>query len=69
MFAFVIWDAPRQCLFLALDRYGKKPLFLFENNATFLFASEIKSILAFPDVKPEVDTAAVWDYFAYRWLC
>lgn len=68
MFAFAIWDAPRQRLFLARDRYGKKPLFLFENNGTLLFASEIKSILAFPGVKPEVDTAAVWEYFAYRYV-
>lgn len=68
MFAFAIWDAPRQRLFLARDRYGKKPLFLFENNGTLLFASEIKSILAFPGVPREVDTAAVREYFAYRYV-
>ena len=68
MFAFAIWDAPRDRLFLARDRFGKKPLYLFEKDGTLLFASEIKSILAFPGVKPEVDTAAMWEYFAYRYV-
>jgi asparagine synthase (glutamine-hydrolysing) len=68
MFAFAIWDAPRQRLFLARDRYGKKPLFLREADGTLLFASEIKAILAFPGVPREVDTAAVREYFAYRYV-
>lgn len=68
MFAFAIWDASRQRLFLARDRYGKKPLFLHESNGTLLFASEIKAILAFPGVPREVDTAAVREYFAYRYV-
>lgn len=68
MFAFALWDANRQRLFLARDRFGKKPLYLYQVGETLLFASEIKSILSFPGVKPEVDSAAVWDYFAYRYV-
>ncbi len=68
MFAFALWDADRQRLFLARDRFGKKPLYLYQAGDALLFASEIKSILSFPGVKPEVDTAAVWDYFAYRYV-
>lgn len=68
MFAFAIWDAPRERLFLARDRFGKKPLFLCEQNGTLLFASEIKSILAFPGITPKVDTSAVWQYLAYRYV-
>ncbi len=68
MFAFALWDANRQRLFLARDRFGKKPLYLYQAGETLLFASEIKSILGFPGIKSEVDTAAVWDYFAYRYV-
>lgn len=68
MFAFALWDNRKECLFLARDRFGKKPMFLCENRSTLLFASEIKSILTFPGIKAEVDTAAVWDYFAYRYV-
>lgn len=68
MFAFAIWDEPRQRLFLARDRFGKKPLFLMESGGSLLFASEIKSLLAFPEQSARVDTSAVWDYLAYRYV-
>ena len=68
MFAFALWDAHHERLFLARDRFGEKPLFLYEHAGYLLFASEIKSILAFPGVRPEVDLSAVWDYLAYRYV-
>ncbi len=68
MFAFAIWDSQKERLFLARDRFGKKPMFLCEVRGVLLFASEIKSILAFPGIKAEVDTAAVWNYLAYRYV-
>jgi len=68
MFAFAIWDTPRQRLLLARDRFGKKPLYLHEKGDTLLFASEIKSILTFPGVERQVDHAAIWDYLAYRYV-
>lgn len=68
MFAFALWDSHKERLFLARDRFGKKPMFLCEIQGVLLFASEIKSILAFPGVHAEVDTGAVWDYFAYRYV-
>jgi asparagine synthase (glutamine-hydrolysing) len=68
MFAFAIWDARRERLFLARDRFGKKPLFLYSHNGTLLFASEIKALLQFPGVVPRVNHAALWDYFRYRYV-
>lgn len=68
MFAFAIWDARRDRLFLARDRFGKKPLFLYQAGDTLLFASEIKSILQFPGFKRCVDRQAVWEYLSYRYV-
>ena len=68
MFAFAIWDAKRDRLLLARDRFGKKPLFLYQADNTLLFASEIKSILQFPEFKRYVDRQAVWEYLSYRYV-
>ncbi len=68
MFAFAIWDANKDRLFIARDRYGKKPLFLYECDGLLLFASEIKAILAFPGVETSVNRPALWDYFSYRYV-
>ncbi len=68
MFAFAIWDANRGRLFLARDRFGKKPLYLCQQGGNLLFASEIKSLLEFPGLRPEVNHDAVWDYLAYRYV-
>jgi asparagine synthase (glutamine-hydrolysing) len=68
MFAFAIWDARRARLFLARDRFGKKPLFVHLHNGTLLFASEIKALLQFPGVVSRVNHAALWDYFCYRYV-
>jgi asparagine synthase (glutamine-hydrolysing) len=68
MFAFAIWDAKRERLFIARDRYGKKPLFLCERDGLLLFASEIKAILAFPGIDAAVDRDALWEYFSYRYV-
>jgi asparagine synthase (glutamine-hydrolysing) len=67
-FAFAIWDAREERLFLARDRFGEKPLYLYERNGALFFASEIKALLKLPDVKPEVDLSAVWDCLAYRYV-
>jgi len=68
MFAFAIWDARNESLFIARDRFGKKPLFFAEQDGVFLFASEIKALLQFPGIKREVDLTAVWHYLSYRYV-
>lgn len=68
MFALALWDARRQRLVLARDRFGKKPLYLRECGGDLLFASEIKAILAWPGPRPNVDLAAVWEYLSYRYV-
>lgn len=68
MFAFAIWDKSKQQLMLARDRFGKKPLFLWQGkNGQLVFASEIKAILKYPSVSASLDRASVLDYFQYRY--
>jgi asparagine synthase (glutamine-hydrolysing) len=68
MFAFAIWDARNDRLFLARDRFGEKPLYLRQNGRALYFASEIKALLRVPGVDAAVDLEAVWDYLAYRYV-
>lgn len=46
MFAFALWDRREQQLFLARDRFGEKPLYLYQDDTQFLFASEMKALWA-----------------------
>ena len=68
MFAFALWDGPRQRLLLARDRFGKKPLFLMAHHGLLLFASEIKSLLAFPGVQPRFNERSLIPYLVYRYV-
>lgn len=68
MFAFAIWDSNKEKLFLARDRFGQKPLFLYKDQGKLFFASEIKSILTCPGVQPHVNKKAVSQYLSYRYV-
>jgi asparagine synthase (glutamine-hydrolysing) len=68
MFGFAIWDTRRKRLFLARDRIGKKPLYYRHENGRLIFASELKSIFAIPDVPKEVDHVAIDEYLTYQYI-
>ncbi|MFK2826411.1 asparagine synthase (glutamine-hydrolyzing) [Bacillus sp. B190/17] len=63
IFAFAIWDHHREQLFMARDRLGVKPLFYKEESGSFLFGSELKAILAHPNVKAEVGWEGLQEVF------
>jgi asparagine synthase (glutamine-hydrolysing) len=68
MFAFALWDEPRRRLMLARDHFGKKPLYLAETRGGLVFGSEVKALLAFGDLAPDLDRASVADYLVYRYV-
>lgn len=63
IFAFAIYDHDNKKLFIARDRIGVKPFFYYQYNGGFLFASEIKAMLACPMLKPAVDQEGLMDIF------
>jgi asparagine synthase (glutamine-hydrolysing) len=67
MFAFAIWDLRRQELFLARDGFGVKPLYYALTPRGFVFASELKGLLAEASVPREIDPQAVASYLTYLW--
>ena len=67
MFALALYDNRNQKVWLARDRYGIKPLYYtLTNKGTFLFGSEIKSILKYLPETPDVDLAALNEYFSFQ---
>ncbi|MFC6684516.1 hypothetical protein ACFQGA_08475 [Marinobacter koreensis] len=59
MFAFALWDADDQILFLARDRMGEKPLYYGRSGNNFLFGSELKALAAHPDWQGKIDRDAL----------
>jgi len=69
MFAFAVWDRPRETLFLARDRLGVKPLYYAAlADGLFIFGSELKALQQHPGLPRRVDPTAVEDYFAYGYI-
>lgn len=64
IFAFAIWNSKRETLYMARDRLGVKPLFYAEKHGHFLFASEIKGLLAHPAVSRRVGADGLAEVFA-----
>ncbi|PHR94614.1 MAG: asparagine synthase (glutamine-hydrolyzing) [Blastopirellula sp.] len=68
MFAFALWDAKKQTLFMARDRLGQKPLVYCQQKDRLLFGSEVKAILQAPGVDREVDKEAIDLYLTYGYV-
>src|SRR5487761_1978019 len=69
MFAFAIWDEERQSLFMARDRFGKKPLYYaHDTDGNLMIASEIKALFASGRIKGEIDPGALDNYLALMYV-
>ena len=67
IYAFAIWDASQKQLFVARDGVGVKPLYYCETSNGFLFASEIKALLASGEVSRELDLEALDEHLTFGW--
>jgi asparagine synthase (glutamine-hydrolysing) len=68
MFAFAVWRAADERLLLGRDRMGKKPLYYWHGGDTFVFASEIKGLLAHPAVPQRLDPRALSAYLTFGYV-
>lgn len=64
-FAIALWDSRQQRLLLARDRLGIRPLFYTVQNGQVVFGSEVKTLLAHPQVHPEIDPASLQQVFTF----
>ncbi|MFM9903117.1 MAG: asparagine synthase (glutamine-hydrolyzing) [Pyrinomonadaceae bacterium] len=67
MFAFAVWDDVEKTLTLARDRAGIKPLYYAKIGETFVFASEIKAILATKLIRAEIDPEGLNQFLTFLW--
>jgi len=67
-FAFAVWDARKERLMLARDRFGQKPLYLHQAGAMLAFASQVRALVRTPGVKADVDVEAVGEYLGLGYV-
>jgi asparagine synthase (glutamine-hydrolysing) len=68
MFAFAIWDGRTDSLTLAVDRFGKKPIYYLLDEEKLIFGSELKCILEHPGISRELDFEALDEYLTYGYI-
>jgi asparagine synthase (glutamine-hydrolysing) len=66
MFTIVIWDKEERSLFIARDRLGVKPLYYYQDEEKFIFASELRAILSLGNIKRKIDHTGLTEYFRYQ---
>jgi asparagine synthase (glutamine-hydrolysing) len=68
MFAIGIWDETRKRLLLARDRLGKKPLYYSFSKGNFLFASELKALVAYPNFSRQINSLSFTKYLFFEYI-
>ena len=68
MFSLAIWDSRDQCLYLARDRLGIKPLFYYFRDGTLLFASELKALMACRTFDRDLDPDSLPLFLHYQYV-
>ena len=68
MFTFVLWDQKKKTMFGARDIFGIKPFYYYNVDGLFLFGSEIKSFLAHPDFKKELNEQRLPEYLSIEYI-
>ena len=68
MWAFALYDAGKNLLFLSRDRFGKKPLFYTLQGNAFVFASELSALIRHPSVRANIDLLSLKKYYAYGFI-
>src|SRR6202046_4874599 len=68
IFAFAIWDSRKQRLLVARDRMGVKPLYYARAGSRLYFASEVKSLLLAPELRAEMDPAALSEFLSLLYV-
>jgi asparagine synthase (glutamine-hydrolysing) len=68
MFAIAVYDQKKNKIFLYRDRIGQKPLYYYHHGNQFVFASELKALMAFPDFPREICPAALSNFFLFNYI-
>ncbi len=68
MFVIAVYDRLKDDVYLIRDHFGIKPLYYADRDGWFVFASEIRSILASGVVRPEVDPQSLWYYLTFQYV-
>ncbi len=68
MFAFAIWDRAKKKLIFCRDRLGVKPLYYYLDNNLFIFASELKAILSYKEIKKEINFEALRYFLEFGYI-
>ncbi len=66
-FALAIYDNKEETLLIARDRFGIKPLIIYNDNDKLIFASEMKAVLAY-DVTKKIDNVSLYNYLQFNYI-
>lgn len=68
MFAICLYDTYKNCIYLARDRFGEKPLYYGNINNTFIFSSQLSAIKQYKDWKKDLDIKSISLFFRYNYV-